>query len=204
MLSTLKLFGESARCNMKGNLNVIPRDLISFALAVMLFVCSFLLLNCKSGSSKPLPREPIELPDSVSVSDMLKHAGEVATSGTGSCSFRFSDSNIVTLEFPLLDGNIKHWQFKVIQEVNIQRDDVATQETSDAIVIFASCGEDGWRFGGAPLSDANLEQQVRGYAATHARTVLIIRASSELPAKRLEHVWHAAQSAGVRVVVYES
>lgn len=182
-------------------MNFTPTKCIRItSLAVALFVS---LPNCKPESSTHIQREAFELSDSTLVADMLTHASQVATSGAESCTFRFTDSAAVTLEFPLLDGNRKHWQFKAIKEVDVQQYDLATQATSDALVIFASCGKEGWSLGKASVSERDLEQQVRAHSATRHRTVLIIRAASELPAKRLAHIWGVAQSVGVCVLIYE-
>lgn len=163
-------------------------------------VCGTAMISCNSHSRSG--HEPIKLSDSVSVIDMLQLANKVATDGAEGCTFLFSDHTTVTLQFPLLDGDKKHWQFKVIDEIDSRKKYSSTVKTSNAFVVFASCSENGWRLGNISISEADIEQKIRDYANLHNRLVLIIQSDGKMPAKLLRRVWHVAQSAGFRVIIY--
>lgn len=173
------------------------------ALAILLLAFWF-MVACHRTPENVVPKQVIQLSAVTTVSELLAKATDASVAGNESCTFQAQSGNLMRIEFPLLDGNKKHWQFKALQEIGRQHGELEEVTTSEATVLFISRSDAAWSIGKKAYSDIEIESRIKALASNHKKSVLVIRARGSLPVTTIERIWVLAHAVGTRLVLFDS
>ena len=177
---------------------VTLRTPIAFAVASSLLL---LISSCKHAKDEAVAPVEHQLANSSTVADLVKIGSEAALSGDESCSFLTSSGKRIRLEFPLMDNNKKHWQYKALQELDDKQAELEEQSTSEATVLFARRNQTTWTVGTKEISEVGLEKRMKTLAADKLKTVLVIQVEEAIPVTCIETIWLFAHKIGTRVIL---
>ena len=106
------------------------------------------------------------------------------------------------LEFPLLDNNVRHWQFGALGELRARGLEIpGTHSTASGAVIMMKEDAGKWNAGGTPISEEEVCSKIDVLRKIANRVTVACEISQDKPIDFIVPIWKKAQDKGCKFVL---